>query len=53
MVGNIETTMCSMFAMRNGEDLPDHDKNNLLFQVIQEVLQTNVQKRNYRNCSAR
>ena len=53
MAGNVETMMCLTFAMRIGEDFSDHDKNHLLFQVIQEVLQTNVQKRNYRNCSAR
>ena len=52
MAGNVETMMCLMFVMRIGDDLPDNLKNDVLFQIINEVLQTSVQKSNYRNCSA-
>ena len=54
MAGKVETMMCLMFAMPNGnDDTADKINNDLLFQMIQQVLQTNVQQHNYRNCSAR
>ena len=55
MAGKVEAMMCLMFAMPNVNDESANKINNgdLLFQMIQQVLQTNVQQHNYRNCSAR
>ena len=54
MAGKVEAMMCLMFVMPIVDDDPaDKINNNLLFQIIQQVLQTNVQQHNYRNCSAR
>lgn len=55
MAGKVETMMCLMFVMRIGdsESMTDQVKNGIFFQMIQQVMQTNVQQHNYRNCSAR
>ena len=52
MAGKVETMMCLMFVMRISET-DKVQQNGPLLQTIQQVLQTKIQPKNYRNCSTR
>ena len=54
MAGKIETMTCLMFVIGfDNFDTTAKLKTDLFFQMIQQVLQTKIQPKNYRNCSTR